>query len=207
MAVTRSRCAFDVTEDESLLATKTSGRGGPHMERYIAFDVETPNHLNDRMSSIGITVVQDGEVEDEYHTLVNPESRFDLFNTRLTGISAKTVQDAPTFPKAWEQIEPVMSSGLLVAHNAVFDLGVLRKCLDAYGIAWKARASYLCTAQMGRRLLPGMSHRLDALCEYYGIDLDHHRAESDSRACAQILLRYLERGEDIQRHIRTYSFY
>lgn len=50
------------------------------MERYIAFDVETPNHLNDRMSSIGITVVQDGEVEDEYHTLVNPESRFDLFN-------------------------------------------------------------------------------------------------------------------------------
>ena len=176
------------------------------MERYIAFDVETPNHLNDRMSSIGITVVQDGEVEDEYHTLVNPESRFDLFNTRLTGISAKTVQDAPTFPKVWEQIEPVMSSGLLVAHNAVFDLGVLRKCLDAYGIAWKARASYLCTVQMGRRLLPEMGHELDALCEYYGINLDHHRAESDSRACAQILLRYLERGENIQRHIRTYSF-
>ena len=52
-----------------------------------------------------------------------------------------------------------------------------------------------------------MSHRLDVLCEYYGIDLDHHRAESDSRACAQILLRYLERGENIQCHIRTYSFY
>ena len=62
----------------------------------------------------------------------------------------------------------------------------LVKGMALTSIAWKARASYLCTVQMGRRLLPGMSHRLDVLCEYYGIDLDHHRAESDSRACAQI---------------------
>ena len=36
--------------------------------------------------------------------------------------------------------------------------------------------------------------------------LDHHKADSDSRACAEILLRYLEGGADIRQFIRTCSF-
>ena len=152
------------------------------MPRFIAFDVETPNHLSDRMSAI-----------------------FDYFNTRLTGISEETVWDAPTFPELWPEIEPLMSGGLLVAHNAVFDMGVLKKCLQYYEIDWKPYVRYICTVQMGRRILPGMSHKLDVLCDYYGIELDHHQAASDSRACAKILLRYLEQGADIRKSIRTCS--
>ena len=56
-------------------------------ERYIAFDVETPNYANDRMSAIGITVVENGVIVDEIATLVNPESHFDYFNIQLTGIT------------------------------------------------------------------------------------------------------------------------
>lgn len=59
---------------------------------------------------------------------------------------------------------------------------------------------------MGRRLLPGMSHKLNVLCDHYGICLDHHKADSDSRACAAILLRYLVDGADIRQFIRTCSF-
>ena len=51
-----------------------------------------------------------------------------------------------------------------------------------------------------------MSHKLNTLCDYYGIALNHHQAASDSHACAEILLRYLERGADVRQHIRTYSF-
>ena len=29
-------------------------------ERYIAFDVETPNYANDRISAIGISVIENG---------------------------------------------------------------------------------------------------------------------------------------------------
>ena len=170
------------------------------MSRFIIFDVETPNYRCNRMSAIGITVLEDGVVTNEFSSLINPETDFDAFNIRLTGI------DAPTFPDLWPQIEPLMSSGLLVAHNAVFDLGVLKKCLDYYEIDWKPYARYLCTVQMGRRILPGMSHKLNTLCDYYGIALNHHQAESDSHACAEILLRYLESGADVRQHIRTYSF-
>ena len=172
--------------------------------RYIVFDVETPNHYNNRMSAIGICVVEDGRIVDEFYSLVDPEQPFDWFNTKLTGINEETVFDAPTFPELWKRIEPLMSSGILVAHNAGFDLGVLRRCLLAYEIEWKPAVQGLCTVVMGRRLLPGISHRLNNMCDYYGISLNHHQADSDSHACAEILLRYMESGADPEKYVRRY---
>ena len=176
------------------------------MSRFIVFDVETPNRFCDRMSAIGITVIEDGAIVDGFYSLIDPETYFDYFNTVLTGIGEETVVGAPTFPQIWERIEPIMSSGLLVAHNAVFDMGVLKKCLKDYQIEWKPYARYICTVQMGRRLLPDMKHNLDVMCGYYNIPLDHHKAESDSRACAEILLRYIEGGADVKQFIRTCTF-
>lgn len=180
-------------------------KGGKAMVRYIAFDVETPNRYNNRMSAIGICVVEDGRIADSFYSLVDPEQPFDWFNTQLTGIDSEAVRGAPTFPQLWPRIEPVMSSGVLVAHNAPFDMGVLKKCLEAYGIFWRPQVKGLCTVLMGRRLLPGISHRLNDMCAYYGIDLSHHRADSDSLACAQILIRYLESGAEAGDYLRTYT--
>ena len=174
------------------------------MFRYIAIDVETPNRYNNRMSAIGINVVENGKITESFFSYVNPETHFEYFNTRLTGIDKETVASAPTFPELWERIEPIMSSGILVAHNAVFDMGVLKKCLYDYKIDWKPTVKYCCTVQMGRRLLPGMQHKLNDLCEYYGICLDHHKADSDSHACAEILIHYLEGGANERDFIRTY---
>ena len=174
------------------------------MYPYIVFDVETPNHFNNRMSAIGITRITDGIITDSFFSYVDPEVPFDFFNTRLTGISAETVRNAPTFPELWEQIAPMMESGILAAHNAVFDLSVLRACLKAYGIEWRSTVRYICTVQAGRRLLPGMKHNLDVMCSHYGISLDHHKADSDSHACAEILLRYIADGADEKQFIRTF---
>ena len=174
------------------------------MERFVAFDVETPNRKNDRISAIGITIIENNRIKDEFYSLVNPETYFDDFNVDLTGIDEETVQDSPTFYQIWQQIEPYMAGGLLVAHNAVFDMGVLKKCLRDYGIAWKNSVPYLCTVQIGKRVLPGMSHKLNVLCDYYGISLAHHQAASDSRACAQILLRYIDSGADVRKYTKVY---
>ena len=179
-------------------------QAGTTKERYVVFDVETPNHFNDRMSAIGISVVEDGRIVDEFFSYVNPEEPFDDFNTELTGISVATVATAPTFSELWRQIERVMSSGILVAHNAPFDLGVLKKCLGHYGIRWMDRVEYACTVRIGRGMLPGMSHSLDSMCDYYGIGLDHHKADSDSHAAAEILLRYMSDGVDTKKWVRTF---
>ena len=175
------------------------------MARYIVFDVETPNRYNNRMSAIGISVVEDGMITDSWFSYVNPETFFDYFNTQLTGIDEDTVEDAPTFPELWEQIEPLFSSGILVAHNASFDMGVLKKCLRDYDIYWKPSAAYCCTVQIGRRILPDISHKLNCMCDYYGIGLDHHKADSDSRAAAEILIRYINCGTDIENFVKQYN--
>ena len=174
------------------------------MPRYIVFDVETPNRYNSRISAIGISTVEDGRITDSYFSYVNPRQSFDWFNTQLTGIDENTVKDAPAFPQLWESIEPYLSSGILVAHNAVFDMGVLKKCLGDYGIDWKAEVPYCCTVQMGRKLLPGIRHNLDCMCDYYGISLDHHKADSDARAAALILLQYMKAGADPERYVKKY---
>lgn len=176
-------------------------------DRYIAFDVETPNHMNNRISAIGITVVEAGEIIQEIYSLVNPESSFDSFNIALTGITPEMVAEAPTFPQLWEQIEPVMRSGLLLAHNAQFDMSVLAKCLHFYNIAWRPSADYACTCTMGRVCYPDTeNHRLNTLCDRLNIELDHHNAGSDSSACAKLLLDYLGCGICIEDHIRSYDF-
>ncbi len=172
--------------------------------RYIVFDVETPNRYNTRMSAIGISIIESGAIVNDFYSLIDPEQPFDPFNIMLTGISEESVFDAPNFPKVWRQIEPLMSSGILVAHNASFDMSVLRHCLYDYGIAWKNAVKGICTVIMGRNLLPGISHKLNDMCDYYGISLNHHQADSDSHACAEILLRYMKSGADPEKYIRTY---
>ena len=175
-------------------------------ERYVAFDVETPNSANDRMSAIGITVVEDGHIVLCGDFLVHPEEPFDGFNIRLTGITPEMTADKPNFGQLWQDIGPVMDSGLLVAHNAPFDMSVLAKCLRDYGIAWRPRVRYACTCQMGRRLLPGLpNYKLNTLCDHLHLDLDHHRAGSDSVACGEILLHCLRKGGSVAPFVRTYD--
>jgi DNA polymerase III epsilon subunit-like protein len=59
---------------------------------------------------------------------------------------------------------------------------------------------------MGRKALPALpNHRLNTLCEYYGIDLNHHHAGSDSQACAQLLLYYMQSGLHPPDFMRRYD--
>ena len=175
--------------------------------RYVVFDVETPNSSNNRMSAIGIAVVEDGRLVKELSTLVNPETYFHPFNIQLTGITPAMAEEAPTFSELWPVLEPIFDSGLLVAHNAPFDMGVLAKCLRAYCVDWRDTAPYACTVRMGRRCYPKLpNHRLSTLCKYLSIPLEHHQAGSDSRACAQLLVNYIDRGLDVREFQREFDF-
>lgn len=172
-------------------------------DRFIVFDTETPNRRNNRMSAIGISVVEHGQITEEFYTLVNPETEFDYFNIRLTGITPEAVQDAPTFPQVWERIRPLLESGMPTAHNAPFDMGVLAKCLDAYGIHWRPWCRYVCTVRFARQALPGMpNYKLNTLCTELNIGLNHHNAGSDAHAAAELLQKCLAQG-DVTQCVRT----
>ena len=176
------------------------------MNRYIVFDTETPNSRNDSICSIGITVVENGTIVEERYDLVDPEARFDVFNVELHGISPEMVRYEKNFPVLWEEIEPIMNSGILVAHNAPFDLGVLGKLFRRYGIC-RSGDDYACTVQLGRKCLPNApNHKLNTLCSMLNISLDHHNAASDSHACAELLCYYLSQGFPVDRYVKHWEY-
>ena len=176
------------------------------MSRYIVFDTETPNCRNDSICSIGITVVENGKIVDERYDLVDPEARFDVFNVELHGISPDMVRYEKNFPVLWEEIAPIMDSGILVAHNAPFDLGVLSKLFRRYGIC-RTGDDYACTVQMGRKCLPqAPNHKLNTLCGLLGIQLDHHNAASDSHACAELLCYYIGQDFPVEQYIKHWDY-
>lgn len=173
---------------------------------YVVFDVETPNSANDRISAIGVTVVEDGIITEDFYSLVNPQTYFDGFNIRLTGITPEMTRTQPCFEELWPRLEALFERGLIIAHNAPFDMGVLAKCLRAYGIFWRPRVGYACTCRMGRACYPGLeNHRLNTLCYRAGVELNHHNAGSDSRAAAELLINYMEQGVEPERFARSYD--
>ena len=175
-------------------------------EKYIVFDVETPNGNNDRMSAIGVCIVENGRITGDFNTLINPETHFDYNNITLTGITPAMVMKAPKFPEVWKALEPVFNGGILIAHNAPFDMGVLAKCLAGYGINWKNEAEYACTVRMSRACFPAFpNHKLNTMCSCLDIDLLHHNAGSDSIACGKVLLACMERGIDVKKYVKKYN--
>lgn len=177
------------------------------MAGFIALDVETPNYGNNGICAIGMTPVENGRLGDTRYWLVNPESFFSAFNVRIHGITPRDVKTAPTFPELWRAVlEPALAGKILAAHNAAFDLGVLARCLNRYGIS-RENDCYVCTLRMGRKFLKeAPNHRLNTLCDLLGFDLLHHNAGSDSRACASLLLYYLEQGFPVRDCIRQYRY-
>ncbi len=176
-----------------------------NLSRIVVFDVETPNFNNDRICSIGIAIIEDGKVIETVNYLVNPECYFDSRNISIHGIRPEDVVDAPRFPIIWKMIREDFLANLLVAHNAIFDLGVLKKTLYYYGFE-ESLVYYVDTLRIARAMLKcTVNHKLPTLCCHYDIELNHHDSGSDSNACAELLLNLINEGAVIDKYIKEYS--
>lgn len=165
------------------------------LEVYTAVDVETPNRNNDSICSIGVVHMEYGTPVYKREFLVQPEEHFDHFNVRIHGIKPRMVKDAPIFPEVWDEIAHFFD-GVVVAHNAPFDLGAIAKMLCRYGIDMP-EVSYACSLRKARRHLPKEvcgSHKLDDLSRGLNIPLErHHDALDDALASALIMEWLIDR--------------
>ena len=158
-------------------------------DRYTALDVETPNRYSRSFCSIGL-VCREGGVETlRLHMLIDPEDDFDAGNIWIHGIRPEDVEGAPTLETAWEQIEPLLTGRLVLAHNALFDLPVIKRALERRDLE-TPKLCYICTLQKARRHIPKYAfggHSLAALTSGLGIPLEnHHNALDDALACADL---------------------
>lgn len=151
---------------------------------FVVVDVETSGSkpLFHQIIEIGIVKLQHGEITDQFHSFLNPGHPIPPDITMITGITDRDVADAPTFDQIAEKILPILNSGVFVAHNVQFDYGFVQKSLYVAGHRWFAPK--LCTVQLSRKVLPHLPrHNLDALAQYFHIEIPHrHRALDDARA-------------------------
>ena len=177
------------------------------MPRYVVFDTETPNALNNRMCEIGVAFVEDGEITGGFTRIVDPECDYSWLNIQIHGITPEDTAASPCFASLWRsELEAAFDGAVLVAHNAPFDMGVLARCLRGYGVRWRDRAEYIDTVRMARRAFPELTdHRLDTLSRALGVGLMHHDAGSDALCCAEVFLECVRRGLRPEDYIRTYD--
>jgi DNA polymerase-3 subunit epsilon len=156
---------------------------------FTAIDFETANSHRASVCSVGMVKVRDGQVVGQSGGLVRPgpgHDHFDGFNTAIHGITAEMVAKAPPWRRVARWIAHYVGTDLLVAHNAAFDVGVLRDACTAGSIPWP-RLDFLCTMLLARRALRLPSYRLPFVAAECGVEPGrYHEALSDARACAQI---------------------
>ena len=159
---------------------------------FIALDFETANHRRDSVCEMGIAVVTDGTVTESRSWLVRPQHNwFHAMNVRIHGITAERVAHEPEFDAVWQEAKPYFENANVVAHNASFDLGVLRHVLAQYNLA-PPSLTYSCSLAVARRAWKGLpSYGLKALARHFSLPLNHHSAEPDAIASAEIMLRAL----------------
>lgn len=156
---------------------------------FVAIDFETANYQMNSACSVAVVEARGGELRDAYYSLIKPPGEFYAKNIEIHGITPDMVRDQPNFAQVWEAVRPFLEGRVVVAHNASFDMGVLRGALTAYRLE-APQFRHLCTVRIARKVWPALAnHKLDTLGRYFRIPFRHHDALEDARVCAEIALR------------------
>jgi DNA polymerase III subunit epsilon len=164
------------------------------MERFAAIDFETANGQRSSVCSVGIVLVENGEITDSIYSLIRPRPNFyTRWTTAIHGLSSADTLDADDFPVVWEGIAPQLEGMPLVAHNSPFDEGCLKAVHSLYGMSYPDYTFY-CTCRLSRRQYPSLeNHQLHTVSAHCGYNLaNHHHALADAEACAKIALKLME---------------
>lgn len=164
-----------------------------HKTPLVVFDLETTglDHEADRIIEIGAHKLLGGKLIAQFETLVRTDIERTEQNIQLTGITASMLQGQPTIDDVLPRFLEFIEGGILVAHNAEFDIGMIKAAASRQGVdlEWPC----FCTLKMAQKLLPDLERRnLDALAEYYGLQFEaRHRAIGDIKVLIGVLNRML----------------
>lgn len=161
---------------------------------YVALDLETSglNPSDDKIIEIGMIKVIDGEITEQYSTLINPQEKLPQRITQLTGITDEMVADKPLISGVITDIAAFIGELPLLGHNIIFDYSFLKKACVNNNIVFEKMG--IDTLKIARRLLPEVEHKnLDYLCEHFHINPGNsHRALDDAMSAHSLYLKMYE---------------
>ena len=163
---------------------------------YAVIDFETASGQLGSLCAVGVVVVRNHRMCEEFYTLINPGCNFSPHCVAIHGITEEMVAHAPDIDQALGMLLPYVKGRVVVAHNASFDVRQLLAAAQKCEIPWED-FDFLCTLTMSRRVFPNQTHyNLRAMAEQIGFSFVHHHALEDARACAKLLIHCLEQTND-----------
>ena len=161
--------------------------------RAVAIDFETANETRASPCSIGLAWIEDGRIDQiEHHYIRPPGMRFSSWNIAFHGIGPDKVKHAEEFPGVLAKLAPRLQGRTVLAHNASFDMSVIRGTCDVYGLPYP-EFDYLCTVKIAQQSWPTLkSAKLNDVCNHLGISFQHHDAAHDAFACASVALAAIQ---------------
>ncbi len=163
-------------------------------DSYVVFDLETTGLSPDKnkIIEIGAVKVVDGAITERFSTFVNPEVPIPYNIEQLTSIKDDMVLDAPRIEEILPEFMKFCEGTVMVAHNAEFDTGFIRKNCERMGLPFDFTIAD--TVALARILLPQLNRfKLDTVAKAVGVSLDHHHRAVDDAACtAEIFVKFIE---------------
>lgn len=158
-------------------------------DRWAAIDFETATREPTSACSLGVALIDNLEVIDTASWLIRPPfNEYEYRNTLVHGIGPDDTELAPEFDEVWWEIRHLLSGRRLLAHNAPFDMRVLRSLIDSRELV-APTYEYACTLSISRMSFPNLPrHTLDTVCDHCGVQLVHHDAASDAEGCGRIAI-------------------
>lgn len=160
---------------------------------FIALDFETATSQRHSPCEVGLTFVKNNKIVETKNWLIKPiNNEYDGFNIYIHGITPEDTANKPEFNEIWSELKPLIENQFIIAHNAGFDISVLRKTLELYKIPFPT-LDYSCSYIFSKKVWEGLpSYDLKTLCKVNNIPLKHHRAGADSKATAELSLKAFE---------------
>ncbi len=156
---------------------------------FTAIDFETATAFHP--CSVGIVTVENGIIVDEFVSLIKPPNNlYSPFTIQVHGIYPRDTVNAKSFAQVYPEIQKRLQNRVIVAHNESFDRNVLTKSMALYNLNYtdlNLASRWECTVKIykDKGLKPT---KLSDCCREMKIQLNHHEALSDARACAKLYL-------------------
>lgn len=169
---------------------------------FIALDLETSGKypLDADICEIAAVKWKNGQIIDEFHTLVKPRLPMDDFVISIHNITNEMVENAPPIKDVIHKLHAFIQDGFILAHHAPFDIGFLAVEFEKARLPLPTLPVF-CTCLLARRLFPeSENHRLVTLVNLLGLDGGAaHRALDDAKACLQLGIKNFERAGESAR--------
>lgn len=158
---------------------------------FTAIDFETATGYPESACAVGIVTVDNGIITDEYYTIIQPpNNEYWYRNIMVHGIKPIETLNKPMFDDLFPEIRKRLFGRKIVAHNERFDRNVLQKTMKYYGLYYdelEIPAIWECTCKI-YRAKGYKPANLKHCSDLNNIELVHHEALSDARACAKLYL-------------------